>query len=409
MCCCFQPNVWCNGRPAANRRHASQFGAERQYGRTNRAPLGSPAQVVELGLFTLVVLHFTLVSSVRAELFVSSYNNNRVYRYNETNGAFLDVFVPNTNNLLNLPHGLAFGPDGNLYVASAGNDCVLRYNGTNGAFLNVFATNTTGALDYPVALIFRPEGYLYVSSQSNDCVVRFNATNGAFVDVFVTNSAALDGPSDMVFGPDGNLYVVGRFNSRVARYNGTNGALLDLFVTDHLAQPFGLCFGPDGRLLVVSGNENSVQRFDSTSGAFLNTFASGSGLSFPIGAVIGPDGNLYVASYGNHKIARFSSTNGAYLGDFIAAGSGGISGPNFMRFRPSAPVAPPVLEIFASGTNVLLAWTTNANGFRLEASSQLTANTGWITITNAASVADGSTVVTLPVAGTYQFFRLANP
>jgi len=34
---------------------------------------------------------------LRAELFVSSFNNNRVLRFNETNGAFLDVFIPNTN------------------------------------------------------------------------------------------------------------------------------------------------------------------------------------------------------------------------------------------------------------------------------------------------------------------------
>jgi DNA-binding beta-propeller fold protein YncE len=89
----------------------------------------------------LAALILASTFSLRAELFVSGYNSHRVYRYNETNGAFMDVFVPNTNSLLNLPHGLAFGPDGNLYVASAGNDCILRYNGTNGAFLEAFASN----------------------------------------------------------------------------------------------------------------------------------------------------------------------------------------------------------------------------------------------------------------------------
>ena len=73
-----------------------------------------------------LVLTCATALSLHAELLVSSFNNNRVYRYNETNGAFLDVFVPNTNGQLSLPHGLAFGPDGNLYVASAGNDSVLR-------------------------------------------------------------------------------------------------------------------------------------------------------------------------------------------------------------------------------------------------------------------------------------------
>jgi DNA-binding beta-propeller fold protein YncE len=58
----------------------------------------------------------------RAELLVSSYSSNRVFRYSEVDGSFIDIFVP--SGTLSLPHGLAFGPDGNLYVASAGNSRV---------------------------------------------------------------------------------------------------------------------------------------------------------------------------------------------------------------------------------------------------------------------------------------------
>lgn len=395
MSYCFHSDARLNRRATASRRFNSPPGAVWQFGRAI--------------CFAMAIMFFALVPSACAELFVSGHNSHRVYRYSETNGAFLDVFIPNTNSLLNLPHGLAFGPDGNLYVASAGNDCILRYNGTNGAFLNVFATNSTGALDYPVALIFRPDGLLYVSSQLNGSVVRFNATSGVFVDVFVTNSAALVGPSDMVFGPDGNLYVVGRYNGRVARYNGTNGAFMDSFVAANLSEPFGLRFAADGNLLVASGNDHVVQRFNGTNGIFLNTFIFGGALALPIGVEIGPDGNIYVASFGNHKVARFNPTNGAYLGDFVTVGSGGINGPNFMLFRPPAPVVRPVLGISASGANILLAWTTNAAGFRLEATSQLTTNTAWLTITNAVSVENGTNVVTLATAVTKQFFRLANP
>ena len=112
----------------------------------------------------LVMIFAMLASLVRGDLLLSSFNNGLVFRYNENTGQYLDTFIPNTNGLLNLPHGLAFGPDGNLYVASAGNDSVLRYNGTNGAFLNVFIPNGSGGLDYPVWLEFRG-GLLYVNSQ----------------------------------------------------------------------------------------------------------------------------------------------------------------------------------------------------------------------------------------------------
>src|SRR5262245_55723973 len=120
----------------------------------------------------LLILVAVMISGLsRADLLVSSFNNNRIYRFNEHTGQHLDTFVPNTNSLLSLPHGLAFGPDGNLYVASAGNDAVLRYNGTNGAFVSVFITPGTGGLDYPVWLEFRGDS-LYISSQLNNQVLR---------------------------------------------------------------------------------------------------------------------------------------------------------------------------------------------------------------------------------------------
>src|SRR5215213_1269084 len=107
---------------------------------------------MKLGIYASVLLWCVMA---QADLLVSSFSNGRVYRFNEHTGQYVDTFVPNTNGLLNLPHGLAFGPDGNLYVASAGNDSVLRYNGTNGAYLNGFILLGAGGLDYPVWLEFR--------------------------------------------------------------------------------------------------------------------------------------------------------------------------------------------------------------------------------------------------------------
>ena len=107
-----------------------------------------------------VLLSLMILASVRADLLVSSFSANRVLRYNETNGAFVSVFVAASSGGLSLPHGLAVGPDGNLYVASAGNDTVLRYNGTNGAFIDAFIPSGGGGLAYPVWLEFRDDGYL---------------------------------------------------------------------------------------------------------------------------------------------------------------------------------------------------------------------------------------------------------
>lgn len=292
--------------------------------------------------FYVVSLALLLALTARCELFVASFGNHRIHRYSETNGTAIGtgIFVAAGNGGLNLPHGMAFGPDGNLYVASAGNDAVLRYNGTNGAFLNEFISATNGYLDYPVWLEFRPDGFLYVSSQLNHSIVRFNATNGAFGGVFVPNgSGGLNGPSGMTWGPDGHLYVVGRFGHHVLKYDGTNGAFLGTVVAagSALAQPFGVKFGPDSHLYVVSGNSNAVARFHGETGAYLGNFvASGSGgLSLPIDLAFGPNGDLFVASFNNNKVARFNGSTGAYVSDFVASGAGSLGAPNFLVFRPA--------------------------------------------------------------------------
>jgi gluconolactonase len=296
-------------------------------------------------LFLGGILCLASLVSVRAELFVASFSGNRIHRYSETNGAAIgtSVFVSQASGGLNLPHGVAFGPDGNLYVASAGNDAVLRYNGTNGSFIDAFIPPDNGVLDYPVWLEFRPDGLLYVSSQLNHCVARFNATNGVFAGLFVTNgSGGLNGPSGMTWGNDGHLYVVGRFGNQLLKYDGTNGAFLSAVASGApLDQPFGVKVGPDGHLYVASGNGARVVRFHGTTGAQLSDFvaASAGGLSQPIDLSFGPNGDFYVASFNNNKVARFNGGTGAYVNDFVTSGSGGIAGPNFMVFRSARTVS----------------------------------------------------------------------
>ena len=66
------------------------------------------------------------------------------------------------------PEGLAFGADGHLYVASFANNRVLRYNGTSAPSSNAFVATGSGRLDGPVGLAFGLDGHLYVASFNND-------------------------------------------------------------------------------------------------------------------------------------------------------------------------------------------------------------------------------------------------
>ena len=95
---------------------------------------------------------FLAIPAAYADLLVMSNPTQQVLRYDETTGAFIDVFAspavipsicgpPTTVRPFN---GIAYGPDGNLYVVGAssvggGSGAVLRYDGRTGAFIDVFA------------------------------------------------------------------------------------------------------------------------------------------------------------------------------------------------------------------------------------------------------------------------------
>src|SRR6187402_517395 len=93
-----------------------------------------------------LALVVALTTSTYADLFVSSFSQNSVRRYDEASGAFVGTFVSAGAGGLSAPHRGIFGPDGNFYVASANNDRILRYNGQSGAFIDVFIQNGSKGL-----------------------------------------------------------------------------------------------------------------------------------------------------------------------------------------------------------------------------------------------------------------------
>ena len=278
-----------------------------------------------------------------ADLFVSSFTQNSVRRYDADTGAFLGTFISAGLGGVSAPHRGRYGPDGNFYVASANNDRILRYNGVTGAFIDIFAA--APQLDYPVDFEWGADGNLYVSSQLNDSIVRFNGVTGTIIDVFVSaGSGGLDGPSGIQFHGN-DLFVAGRFNAagqnHVYRYDAITGAFELGFGASEIITGFGLDFGADGNLYVVSGSSNLVVKFDPLTGASMGNFvtAGSGGLNGAIGCEFGPDGNLYVASLNTDIIERFNGMTGAPLGDFVVAGSGGLDAPNFLTFAIPEPSA----------------------------------------------------------------------
>ena len=197
-------------------------------------------------------------------LYVASFNGDRILRYDGQTGAFLDVFVPTGSGGLNGPDaGMVFGPDGDLYVPSFNNNRILRYDGQTGAFLGAFVGAGVGGLANPRALRFRGDGWLYVTSWGNSRVKRYDAS-GQFVDNFVTTFR----PTGLAFVPgSGDLLVTNDQNNAVRRYSGVDGSLVSTLVLPNNGVLLGgtyLEYLPDPELRLdrpqpgVAGQSNTV-------------------------------------------------------------------------------------------------------------------------------------------------------
>jgi len=85
---------------------------------------------------------------------------------------------------------------------------------------------------------------------------------------------------------------------------------------------------------------------------------------------------------------------------------GGSSGYGTV-FSLSLPMAHPQLNIIRSASNVILSWSTNHTGFALQFTTHLVSPAVWFTNSPKPVVVNGQYVVTNPISGTKQFFRLS--
>jgi DNA-binding beta-propeller fold protein YncE len=183
------------------------------------------------------------------------------------------------------------------------------------------SSSETGTVDSGLELL--------VCSFGADAVHRFDLDDGSYLGD-LGPSDDLDGALGIVVGPDGDIYVASEESNMVLRFGGADGAFVSRFVSDDprtrdidesggLSGPGAVLFGPDDALYVSSFDSDAILRYDGATGAFIDVFvaAGDGGLNGPdAGTVFGPDGDLYVPGYYSNAIARYDGTTGASLGDF---------------------------------------------------------------------------------------------
>jgi hypothetical protein len=86
-------------------------------------------------------------------------------------------------------------------------------------------------------------------------------------------------------------------------------------------------------------------------------------------------------------------------GTFVTVGSLGA-------ILQSDVLAAPGLQAQVSGKNFILAWPTNAPGYVLQTTTNLTATNSWIAVTNTPATVNQQSVVTNQISGAARFYRL---
>ncbi|QDU07645.1 GEVED domain-containing protein [Gimesia aquarii] len=245
----------------------------------------------------------------------SNGSDHTVERFNGQTGASEGSFVIPGSGGLDVPNGMAFGPDGNLYVASSDTGQILRYDGQTGAIIGNGVFASLGAFSEPRFITFGPDGNLYVGTTGLlNRIYKIDFITGA-ADLFVSNvDLGIREPYGMAFDSSGNLYVASFSTNEIMKFDSNGiefpGGPFIAAGTGGLTNPRGLTIGPDGLLYVANGATESILRFDPDTGDFIDNYTFGRAVELPYGVTFGPDNNLYVVDTDLGQVLKFAGPFG---------------------------------------------------------------------------------------------------
>ncbi len=301
------------------------------------------------GLMLLTLLGLNASHGEGADLLVADRLTNSVYRYSELGDLLGTVLTDNVH--LSQPSGMALSPDRTkLYVSSFQNSQVVRYdyNPLTGTATNatVFATSIDGIVT-PGGIAISGDGQtIYVATLGGTGVVRFKADGslaGAPLMLGSPENQTLFQFSGLAWTETGEL-LVAAFHDYPA---GTSGAIARWVEGDPTLE---LLIGPSPSLsgassLLVDGDDlyvtgmfaSNVQRFELPGGTPETDFLV-EGIPFPQSVIKAPDGNGLLVGVlgfaeGTGDIARYDLA-GNLLEFFLSPGNGGFEEPTVLVIVP---------------------------------------------------------------------------
>ncbi|MGK4006806.1 RHS repeat-associated core domain-containing protein [Sorangium sp. So ce1036] len=285
---------------------------------------------------------------------------------------------PATQVSLYAPSGVTAAPDGGIYIADSFHHRVRRV-GADGVIETVAGTGEEGSggdggpataaqIEVPRGLALGPDGSLYITEQRGNRVRRV-APDGTITTVAGTGAAGYSGdggpatlatlrhPFSVAVGLDGSVYIADRGNHSIRRVApdgimdtvagtgasgfGGDGGPAEAAV---LRDPRSVALQRDGSVVVVDTGNDRVRRIDvqGTIRTIAGTGAPGSAgdgdlavraqLRGPVAATVGHQGELYVADDYGYRVRRIG-TDGVIT---TIAGRDNLGTPPVQDGQPAA-------------------------------------------------------------------------